>query len=411
MASSPYKETASIFISYRRGDSSGDAARLYEKLEAHFGEGQIFMDVGSVDWGAEFGSVIQAALTSSEILIAIIGPHWLQETKEKRRSWRRRKTPDWVEIEIATALDKGIYVIPLLMHGVRMPLARQLPNSLKRLANLNGISLSIAAWQEGVEELVHQLDSVLAGQRNARRYWERDSEARKVREAKAREEQQAKSWQDLQVERQRSALQFQRVKQKIWSIISLAVTGLVLYFIWTQVLPLSIKTKLQSLLPGILAKPTPTSFRIPGNFNRTLPVTLPSPKPSPTGSLFDSRADFVNEAGMQFEWIPFGFNPANARHFSGGYYLSKRAVTYTEWNMVVILTNGHQSLKVSQNLSGFFDARFSNLEKNSLIKQMKLMKDDHDYRLAEPSEIESNGRSPSGFWIVALPKPNTAFLK
>ena len=34
-----------IFISYRRDDSAGHAGRLYDRLEGHFGQGQVFMDV------------------------------------------------------------------------------------------------------------------------------------------------------------------------------------------------------------------------------------------------------------------------------------------------------------------------------------------------------------------------------
>lgn len=32
-----------IFISYRRGDSASQAGRLYDRLEYHFGQGQVFM--------------------------------------------------------------------------------------------------------------------------------------------------------------------------------------------------------------------------------------------------------------------------------------------------------------------------------------------------------------------------------
>ncbi len=37
-----------IFISYRRDDSGGRAGRLYDHLIAHFGQGQVFMDVDTI---------------------------------------------------------------------------------------------------------------------------------------------------------------------------------------------------------------------------------------------------------------------------------------------------------------------------------------------------------------------------
>ena len=43
-----------IFISYRRDDSSSQAGRLYDRLEGHFGQGQVFMDVGGAT-NTEFG--------------------------------------------------------------------------------------------------------------------------------------------------------------------------------------------------------------------------------------------------------------------------------------------------------------------------------------------------------------------
>jgi len=37
-----------VFISYRREDCQGTAGHLYEKLEEHFGLGNVFFDVDSI---------------------------------------------------------------------------------------------------------------------------------------------------------------------------------------------------------------------------------------------------------------------------------------------------------------------------------------------------------------------------
>ena len=34
-----------IFVSYRRDDTAPYAGRLYDRLTAHFGKGQVFMDI------------------------------------------------------------------------------------------------------------------------------------------------------------------------------------------------------------------------------------------------------------------------------------------------------------------------------------------------------------------------------
>ena len=43
-----------IFISYRRGDSAAHTGRIYDRLEGHFGQGQVFMDVDAIRPGLNF---------------------------------------------------------------------------------------------------------------------------------------------------------------------------------------------------------------------------------------------------------------------------------------------------------------------------------------------------------------------
>ena len=47
-----------IFISYRRDDSAAHAGRLYDRLEGHFGQGQVFMDVDAIRPGVDFVEVV-----------------------------------------------------------------------------------------------------------------------------------------------------------------------------------------------------------------------------------------------------------------------------------------------------------------------------------------------------------------
>ena len=57
-----------IFISYRRGDGSYPAARLFAQLTARFGSGQVFMDVDSIEPGDDFAEVITGAVGSCAVL-------------------------------------------------------------------------------------------------------------------------------------------------------------------------------------------------------------------------------------------------------------------------------------------------------------------------------------------------------
>jgi hypothetical protein len=90
-----------VFVSYRREESSGIAGRLYDRLAAHFGDDQVFMDVDTIALGVDFAKVITQAVGTCEVLLAVIGPHWLTATDEEgqRRldapttssAWRSRR--------------------------------------------------------------------------------------------------------------------------------------------------------------------------------------------------------------------------------------------------------------------------------------------------------------------------------
>ncbi len=64
---------ARIFISYRRDDSATSAGRLYDRLEGHFGQGQVFMDVDAIKPGLDFVEVVQGAVSVCDGLVAVIG--------------------------------------------------------------------------------------------------------------------------------------------------------------------------------------------------------------------------------------------------------------------------------------------------------------------------------------------------
>jgi TIR domain len=102
-----------VFISYRREESSGLAGRLYDRLAARFGDDQVFMDVDTIDLGVDFADVITQAVSTCEVLLAIIGPRWLTATDDDGQ--RRLDDPDdTVRLEIAAALERDIRVIPIL---------------------------------------------------------------------------------------------------------------------------------------------------------------------------------------------------------------------------------------------------------------------------------------------------------
>jgi hypothetical protein len=91
-----------IFISYRRDDSAYPAGWLFDRLTEKFGAGQVFKDVDSIKPGEDFGQVIDEAVGSCDVLLAVIGRRWLEATDEN--GVRRLDKPgDLVRLEIEAA--------------------------------------------------------------------------------------------------------------------------------------------------------------------------------------------------------------------------------------------------------------------------------------------------------------------
>lgn len=129
-----------IFISYRRSDSISESGRAYDYLENYFGRDSVFKDVDSIDGGEDFHEEIKTAVEQCEVLLAIIGKRWLH-TRDSEGRKRLERPDDWVKLEIETALNKGIKVIPVLLSDAEMPNVEMLPMSLKALVRCNAVQL------------------------------------------------------------------------------------------------------------------------------------------------------------------------------------------------------------------------------------------------------------------------------
>jgi TIR domain len=98
-----------IFISYRRDDSGGHAAgRVTDRLEREFGRDLLFIDVDSIPPGRNFVDVLREEVAKCGVLIAVIGPDWL-DAHDKDGNRRLDNPNDFVRIEIATALQRKEY--------------------------------------------------------------------------------------------------------------------------------------------------------------------------------------------------------------------------------------------------------------------------------------------------------------
>jgi hypothetical protein len=151
-----------VFISYRRDESAGYAGWIADSFEEYFGEDKVFRDIDSLEPGLDFSEAIERALESSEVLLAVIGKHWLTATDAAGQ--RRLENPhDFVRIEIATALKHNIRVIPVLVQGASMPSADEVPEDLAPLTRRNAFELHDTSWRDDFRRLIIVIERVIKG--------------------------------------------------------------------------------------------------------------------------------------------------------------------------------------------------------------------------------------------------------
>jgi len=157
----PGAERRGVFLSYRRDDAGPYARSLQLQLSQRMPHARIFMDLDSIDPGLDFAEVIEAAVNSSAVLVALIGRQWATLTGEDGA--RRLDNPDdYVRFEVRTALEHGVRVIPVLIDGAS-PLRREdLPEELHKLARLNAAKLSFDRYQDDADRLLDLIQRVLA---------------------------------------------------------------------------------------------------------------------------------------------------------------------------------------------------------------------------------------------------------
>ena len=147
---------SAIFVSYRRGDSEGQARALSIQLAELLGKHSVFMDVDSISLGRDFRLILQERIESCDLMLALIGPSWI-DAKDAAGSRRLENPTDIVRQEIAAALKRNIPVIPVLLQGVQMPAPERLPEDIKELAYRNGFELGHSTWESDVKEMIKRL--------------------------------------------------------------------------------------------------------------------------------------------------------------------------------------------------------------------------------------------------------------
>jgi hypothetical protein len=121
-----------IFISYQRDDSADVCARIYDWLTYRLPPENVYKDVESVPFGADFMQHVGAYIKQSSVMLLVIGQKWLTPGQGVSK---------YVQMEIELASHYRVKIIPVLVHEATMPPAAALPLSIQAIVGLNANSV------------------------------------------------------------------------------------------------------------------------------------------------------------------------------------------------------------------------------------------------------------------------------
>jgi len=148
-----------IFISYRHGDAAGYTLLLHQELVKRFGPEDVFID-NNIPPGADWYETVKKAADTCKALIVVIGKEWFALLNQ--RASTEEQSPDYLRMEILTALRRKIKIFPILVDGARMPEPHELPRELADLTLHQYIEVGRLTWKWGFDYLIQSLEVSLA---------------------------------------------------------------------------------------------------------------------------------------------------------------------------------------------------------------------------------------------------------
>lgn len=147
-----------IILSYRRSDSDVITGRIRDRLASRYGDDAVFMDIENIPLGFDYRRQIKAAILENRVFIAVIGPKWIGGSGKDARI---NEENDPVRIEVETALQQGLPIIPVLVSGGTMPKSSDLPPSLQSLCYLNAAEVDGGRdFHPDMDRLIQAIDRI-----------------------------------------------------------------------------------------------------------------------------------------------------------------------------------------------------------------------------------------------------------
>lgn len=137
----------SIFVCYRRADTSGEAVALTDKLNRRRGF-EVFKDVDNIRPGQDWLETVEESIEQCDVLLALIGDHWIGSVGDEGHSLDEN---DHVRREIEVALSLKKAVIPLLFETASMPRSDDLPESLRPLLRRQSLRIRNSTFNRDLD--------------------------------------------------------------------------------------------------------------------------------------------------------------------------------------------------------------------------------------------------------------------
>ncbi|MEJ2117672.1 MAG: TIR domain-containing protein, partial [Alphaproteobacteria bacterium] len=115
-----------IFINYRKAANLVEAKLLRHRLQKHFGENGVFLDINGLEGGDYWPETLAKQVDDSIAMVALICEGWA-DIRDADGQRRLENPNDFVRVEISRAFARKIPFIPVMIDGATMPGHTELP--------------------------------------------------------------------------------------------------------------------------------------------------------------------------------------------------------------------------------------------------------------------------------------------
>jgi hypothetical protein len=150
--------TRKIFVNYRRTDNPDFVERIRDWFIQRYGRDNVFMDFDTIPPFTHFSDFIREKVRECDVLVAIIGPRWMETLRERIADGRE----DFVRVEIQLALEEGKLIAPICIKGALIPPKEDLPHDLRPILDYNAAFLDSGRnFLDKVERIMNAVEQEL----------------------------------------------------------------------------------------------------------------------------------------------------------------------------------------------------------------------------------------------------------